>query len=113
MEKKKYKVEEVGLYPKITVMQPSVVNVDNVPSENVVSLQESENEKNIHKMLTEFRDWDREWSNYGKIQWTRKPMSSFEFVELLSKKYTVSLVKTAEETPIDDVNLDYQNPDGK
>lgn len=44
MEKKKYKTEETGHYsgvmPKMTVMQPTVVNVSNPPENESVSSQE-------------------------------------------------------------------------
>jgi len=57
MEKKSYKAEEAGHYgPKMTVMQPTVVNVDG-PSENVASegmLCSNENYHNCDDYNTEF-----------------------------------------------------------
>jgi len=46
----------------------------------------------------------------------KHPASADEFVKSLAKRYVVSPVENVSsdgETPIDDVNLDYQREDGK
>ena len=145
MENKKYKAEERGHYggARITVMQPTVVNESNVPSESVSRLPLSKNEENIYKMLHEFRNWNREWDTFM----AKKPESADEFVKHLAKRYVVAPIQNvssdgllcrngnpvkyrdcdeyntdfcreecefgAKETKINDVNLDYQREDGK
>ena len=88
---KKYEAEERGHYggARITVMQPTVVNESNVPSESVSRLPLSKNEENIYKMLHEFRNWNREWDTFM----AKKPESADEFVKHLAKRYVVAPIQ--------------------
>ncbi len=44
-----------------------------------------DNKDNIYSMLHDFRNWNRDWDTFMK----EKPQTADEFVEHLSKKYTV------------------------
>ena len=44
------------------------------------------NEKNIYRMLHEFRNWNREWDLYM----VKNPKNADEFVAMLAKKYEVT-----------------------
>ena len=92
---KKYEAERRGHYggARLAVMQPTVVNENNVPrdvpSENVASHPLSKNEENIYKMLHEFRNWNREWDTFM----AKKPESADEFVKHLARRYAVSPIQ--------------------
>lgn len=127
MEKKKYKSDEDYRYrgPKITVMQPSVVNVDNVPvpSESVATDVLCRNGNPV-----KYRDCDEyntvfchhecefgpktELPLQSGIKFTPVTKDSYD-----DKKHSFLLddemAHFTRETPIEDVNLDYQNPEGK
>ena len=90
MEKKSYKAEEEGHYgvvmPEMTVMQPEVVNVDG-PSQSVA--------------------WKEILCKHGN------PVKYRDCVDYNTDFCRRECAFGAKEIVISDVNLDYQNPDGK
>ena len=49
-------------------------------------INSDKNIENIYNMLHEFRRWNKDWDLYMK----NKPMNADEFVQNLSKKYTIN-----------------------
>ena len=59
-------------------------------SNELYTLLGNVNEKNVYKMLHEFRNWNRDWDTFMAKK-AKKPKSADQFVAVLAKKYEVTL----------------------